>query len=42
MPGPALSWAELEQYLDSMKSQGAFWWQDQQWLDEARQKKGAT
>ena len=41
-PGSALSWAELGQYLESMRSQGTFWPLDQAWLDEAHQHAGAT
>lgn len=41
-PGSAMSWAELGQYLESMRSQGTFWPLDQRWLDEAHQHMGAT
>jgi tetratricopeptide (TPR) repeat protein len=41
-PDSTLSWTELGQYLESMKSHGTFWPRDQQWLDEARQHQGGT
>jgi tetratricopeptide (TPR) repeat protein len=39
--GSSSSWAELGQYLESMRTQGTFWPLDQGWLNEAHQHMGA-